>query len=574
MQRSYLFSSCRSHLCQSLRRVLTFAALFSIGMHSAVASTKVAFIADQDVKSPAQSVLDLIAQENVDLVMIQGDLGYRANTATLWESMLSDTLGKNFPVLTVAGNHENFEWPLYQRFIEQRVKAADGLSCQGDIGVKAKCQFKNLTIVQAASALDEVPWINANDNYAGYIRSSFKDDSNSWRICSWHKNRSPVQVSRKGDSVSWDLFDACLDAGAMVVMGHSHTYSRTHTLSNYRKQTVATTSNNMLLEPGKSFAIVSGLGGRDIKSQIRSGDHFATVYTKTQGANHGALFCDFNSRTASCYFKAVDGGIPDRFTITNKHNLTNSDSAPPDPQATSKPASVPQNDGRSNTVQAGVFSRTDKNEYRWIDRLSDGSLGNVWITRACAQRLGGARYSGNWRDLIKLAPTQDSIPNPCNSPSGVSANATAPADSGSGYVFSRTDKDEYRWIDSTPSGDLGNIWINKDCAKKFGGASVTGNWSDLNRLAPLFDSIASPCNQSASSKPTSTASAPSAKSGYVFKRSDKSEYRWIAVNSSGQTGSVWIDETCAKSLGDVKKRGTWFELMRIAPGFDTLEYPC
>jgi len=75
---------------------------------------------------------------------------------------------------------------------------------------------------------------------------------------------------------------------------------------------------------------VSGLGGWDIRSQKRWADWWASVYTSTQGATHGALFCDFGSQFAECYFKATDGAVPDRFRLTT---------APLEPAVTSQAAS-------------------------------------------------------------------------------------------------------------------------------------------------------------------------------------------------------------------------------------------
>ena len=65
----------------------------------------------------------------------------------------------------------------------------------------------------------------------------------------------------------------------------------------------------------RSFMFVSGLGGRSIRSQSHDGDWWASVYTASQGANHEALFCDFERNTAQCYFKAIDGSVPDQSTL-------------------------------------------------------------------------------------------------------------------------------------------------------------------------------------------------------------------------------------------------------------------
>jgi len=63
-------------------------------------------------------------------------------------------------------------------------------------------------------------------------------------------------------------------------------------------------------------------------------------------------------------------------------------------------------------------------------------------------------------------------------------------------------------------------------------------------------------------------------SGYVFSRSDVGEFRWIAPNSDGVIGSIWIDQACADSLGGPSRFGDWFELVEQAPAQDSIASPC
>ncbi|NND89667.1 MAG: hypothetical protein HKN42_02290 [Granulosicoccus sp.] len=285
---------------------------------SSAASVKVAFIGDQGVGEHAQSVLSLIASEGTDLLLIQGDLGYGENAAAQWEDNLTNALGADFPVLTVVGNHENYEWPEYQRLTQERIDRASSLSCTGNTGVKASCQFANIDIVQVSPGIHEVEGVKAEDNYAQYIASSLADSTADWRICSWHKNQEKLQTGKKGDATGWDVYDSCLDAGAMVAVAHEHAYSRTYLLSDFRNQTVIHRRSEMTMESGSSFAFVSGLGGREVRPQVKSGDWWAAIYTATQGATHGALFCEFEEKTADCYFKAIDGAVPDQFTLISR----------------------------------------------------------------------------------------------------------------------------------------------------------------------------------------------------------------------------------------------------------------
>ncbi len=280
------------------------------------APVKVAFVGDQGVGEHAQAVLSLIASEGTDLLLIQGDLGYNDNTAALWETNLDNALGADFPVLTVVGNHENHEWPIYQNLIQKRIDRVDSLSCTGEAGVKAACQFANIDIVQVAPGIREVEGVSPDADYAQFISSSFSDSGDRWRICSWHKNQEALQTGAKSNSTGWAVYDACLNAGAMIALAHEHAYSRTHLLSDFENQTIVHKSNDMTLQPGQSFAFVSGLGGWQVRPQLRGGDWWASIYTATQGATHGALFCSFEDKTADCYFKAIDGAVPDQFSLS------------------------------------------------------------------------------------------------------------------------------------------------------------------------------------------------------------------------------------------------------------------
>jgi len=86
-------------------------------------------------------------------------------------------------------------------------------------------------------------------------------------------------------------------------------------------------------------------------------------------------------------------------------------------------APVPTNPGASPAAGGFVFSRTDTREFRWITRAADGRLGSRWITESCATRFGGPTRTGNWNDLITLAPAFDKVADPCSG--GATANPVA-----------------------------------------------------------------------------------------------------------------------------------------------------
>jgi hypothetical protein len=59
-----------------------------------------------------------------------------------------------------------------------------------------------------------------------------------------------------------------------------------------------------------------------VRPQQRGGDWWASIYTETQGAEPGALFCTFNvggdARRANCYFKAIGGLVVDAFEVLSR----------------------------------------------------------------------------------------------------------------------------------------------------------------------------------------------------------------------------------------------------------------
>jgi len=150
-----------------------------------------------------------------------------------------------------------------------------------------------------------------------------------------------------------------------------------------------------------------------------------------------------------------------------------------------------------------------------------------------------------------------------------------------GVVFSRTDKPEYRWVQSNGSARVGNQWISQSCATQLNALVVEGTWSELNAIAPQFDSIPDPCaanQQSNSSQPTNDPLRKEIRltpNGFVFNRTDKSETRWVDATESGEFSSQWISETCAKRLGAVQQIfGIWADLVALAPSMAGVRAPC
>lgn len=274
----------------------------------------IAFIGDQGLGSDAEAVLNLIKSEGADMVLHMGDLAYSSNVDG-WDQMITKALGPAFPYFASVGNHDDGDWDRYQQVLTTRLNLIPDATCSGDYGINSACTYKGFSFI--LSGVGEM-----GSNHVEFINQTFSNDDHIWRICSWHKNMHKMQAGGKSDSTGWGVYEACLDWGAIVATAHEHSYSRTYLMSSFENQTVVNQSSTLQLEEGKSFAFVSGLGGASIRDQENDWPWMASVYSSTQNASDGALFCRFNDNGnpnhASCYFKDVQGVVPDQFELVSK----------------------------------------------------------------------------------------------------------------------------------------------------------------------------------------------------------------------------------------------------------------
>jgi hypothetical protein len=248
----------------------------------------------------------------------RGDLDYR-NDPDLWDMMITKFLGADFPVFASAGNHDKpWHGPNgYQAKLQARLNRIPDATCSGDLGVQSACTFRGLFFI--LSGAGTVPRSPDDPEHVAYLRDQLARTDAVWRICSWHKNQKLMQVGRKDDEVGWKPYETCREGGAIVATAHEHSYSRTHLMDDFETQSIASTSDTLVVEEGKSFVFVSGLGGSSIRRQRRDDPWWAAIYTRDQDAKPGALFCTFFVRgepnRARCYFKDIDGKVPDRFEL-------------------------------------------------------------------------------------------------------------------------------------------------------------------------------------------------------------------------------------------------------------------
>lgn len=294
---------------------------------------KVAFFGDTEIGANADAVLNLVKREGAQAVVHAGDLDYIPNPQA-FEDNINGILGDTFPYFFSVGNHDDEAWNGtggYQEFLESRFNKL-GISWKGRLGVSASFSYKGVFFV--VSAPDE---FGITPSEAGnHIREELESDNSTWRVSFWHKNQKLMQIGGKSDEAGWEVYEASRKGGAIMATGHEHSYSRTYEMANFQSQSISTTDNTVNLvrddpatdsvDEGRSFAFVSGLGGRGIRDNEDNLDQnpwWANVYHLNNGGQYGALFGEFNyngdASLARFYFKDIDGQVRDTFFVRS-HN--------------------------------------------------------------------------------------------------------------------------------------------------------------------------------------------------------------------------------------------------------------
>lgn len=327
------------------------------------ANLKVAIIGDTGYTSNFRSVLQLIKSEGADLVLHQGDFDYKYDADGFFDFVNAE-LGSTFPYLGSVGNHDVSSWNTgcsdsdgcYADFFKQRMQSMGVSPDNSDLNDQMySTTFKGLKMVFVGQN-----GASTGDNtYAPYIQNQLQNDNHIWKICSWHKNQKALQVGGKSDEMGWNVYDNCMNLGAIIATAHEHSYQRTKTLTSMRNQTVdpaCSDPNSVCVAPGKSFVLVSGLSGNSIRNQDRClpttypygcNGEWASIYTSDQSAKYGALFLEFNvdgnPYKARGYFKNISGQIIDQFTINKASVGGPVPSQTPTPQPSNSPTPQPTN---------------------------------------------------------------------------------------------------------------------------------------------------------------------------------------------------------------------------------------
>jgi len=243
-----------------------------------------------------------------------------------WEDQLNAILGENFPYFITMGEDDAAKYFAnngYQERAEDRMNRL-GITWDGSLGAKSSFVYQGIFFIQTAAGISAAN----EDNYDDYIEDQLQANNSLWRISTFHKNQTKMQLCGHGNVTGWQVYERSREGGAIIMSGQCHVYARTHLLSDMSRRDIVSTSDTLTLaadlpatsaDEGQTFALVSGLGGRSIHKQETDGAWWATKYTRKQDATYGALFGVFNfngiPNLAQFYFKNIDGDIIETFYV-------------------------------------------------------------------------------------------------------------------------------------------------------------------------------------------------------------------------------------------------------------------
>ncbi len=293
-----------------------------IGGSSTPVNFTVAFFGDQGINNNAVAVMNMIKDEGADMIMHAGDLDY-VGEPDEWVAQIAEVFPDDFPYFAAFGDKEAGHLTgsgSYQEYCEARMNLI-GIPWDGSLGIQSSFTFNGIFFITTAPGV-------AGSNHPTYIRNQLAANNDIWRVNIWHKNMTALSPGLIGSGIGWDIYRESRQAGVFIITGDDHIYGRTHLLSSMENQVMASTSDTLVLvkddpatieDEGRSFVAVSGLGGRGINAQRNFDPLWASVYSRNQDANPGALFGVFNyngqSDLARFYFKDIDGNIVDSFYV-------------------------------------------------------------------------------------------------------------------------------------------------------------------------------------------------------------------------------------------------------------------
>ncbi|AJF61583.1 hypothetical protein QT06_C0001G0748 [archaeon GW2011_AR15] len=307
------------------------------------AEIKVAFIANQGIGANAKTLLNFTRQEGAVMIVHAGNLGM-GSTPAQWETMINTSLDPGFAYAGVVGASDAADWANYRVILDTRNSRIVDMDCEGAFGNKGTCRFQDILLVMSGvgTSFEE-------SGHEEFIAEELAASDKPWNICVFHKSNHDLRVGSKldADTLGRKYYQKCLDEGAIIVTGYDGNYARTRTITSLPDDGPIVTAGEpgqLTLGDGKSFTVVSGLGGNSLGNYscaLHDSDTwwasiFSNNYHMTNGIqqvkscttnvvsnfNYGALFITFNvggdTTKAKGEFKTLNGNVVDSFTITRE----------------------------------------------------------------------------------------------------------------------------------------------------------------------------------------------------------------------------------------------------------------
>lgn len=259
------------------------------------------------------------------VLVASGDLAYEETDPDVWFNLVASKL-PHVAIVASRGNHEDqTAWDRYVDRMAQHNLQFPWLTCSGAIGEDSNCEVDGVSIVQ--NKIVQLGW---RENLALLESRLATVTPGNWTICSWHETRDDFTVGSKGTTVPEEPYQACKDAGALIVNAHDHAYTRSCTISDIlTPANGADCTGDVRIGVGDTAVIVSGRGGRNMAaftgSNAWTGSYITTSASSNNGvtgpgnSDPGALFVTFGGSQPVDEARAVylDSKLQerDRFTI-------------------------------------------------------------------------------------------------------------------------------------------------------------------------------------------------------------------------------------------------------------------
>lgn len=411
---------------------------------------KVAFFGDQGLGEDSKKVLEQVRNKKVDIVLHAGDYDYDNNPAG-WDEQIDEVLGENYPYFASIGNHDSIKWGIpggYQSRIEKRLQRINATSyCTGEAGVKMACNYNGFLFVLSGVGSRQL-------EHPEFFDEVFTGSDNIWRAVTWHKNQRLFQCGGKFNAVGYGVYDTGRKHGAIIATAHEHSYCRTHLMSDFSEQEIASTDPNLVLSEGRSFSFVSGLGGRSIREYkygLENKPWWAATAAKDDGVSHGPLICTFNingdPRAGECEFEDLNGVVWDKFKIYSNVTGTSTKGLPCTPNFHDLSVDFSEADC-TEEIGSSTLKTTEK-----ILKLGGDHLSAFYFHQTGLKK--NAKISEVHLQFMGAKETSTALPITIRGLKGYPLN---------GELISsfETTKAKVSWLEEDDDWEVGTVWVSPD----------------------------------------------------------------------------------------------------------------